>query len=85
VKKVQQRDTIDVEGIYYLYNKVHSGTAGYTTSQLTLTVTDSSLVENAQELDKLSEEAMRDLIHDFLIAATVKDCSVMLSVCPIPQ
>ncbi|KYR01821.1 hypothetical protein DLAC_01834 [Tieghemostelium lacteum] len=68
LKSVQLYDELDIEAIYYLYCKLNQipNTIGYQ-------------LNSQSKLDQLTNDQIREYISRFLISATVKDCSIMLS------
>lgn len=43
------------------------------------------VIPNAEQLDALSIEESEKLISDYITAATIKDCSIMATLCPIQR
>jgi inositol-pentakisphosphate 2-kinase len=71
LKKVQQMDSLDIEAIYYIWTKIHS-----------LDGLDSIKFKGFEELNNFSMEEMELRINQFLIAASSKDCSLMITLFP---
>eukprot|EP00026_Physarum_polycephalum_P006403 Phypoly_transcript_06445.p1 GENE.Phypoly_transcript_06445~~Phypoly_transcript_06445.p1 ORF type:complete len:423 (+),score=75.46 Phypoly_transcript_06445:494-1762(+) len=74
LKKIQVQDNIDIEAIYYLYKKHVLQTTDFSD------IPDSARFEALETLD--SGEISRK-ISEFMIAATAKDCSVMIALLPL--
>ncbi|KAM9969703.1 hypothetical protein ACTFIR_001539 [Dictyostelium discoideum] len=65
IKNVQLYDDMDIEGIYYLYNKLNG-------AQVNNDI-------NYEELNKLTDSEAKEKIDRFMISCTAKDCSIMIS------
>jgi len=76
LKKIQQMDSLDIEAIYYLWTKIYS----FETSCLD---TDYHKPQGFEHLDRLSTEEIVVKINQFLVAASSKDCSVMITLFPL--
>jgi len=70
LQKAQRMDTLDIEAIYYLQGKLQRAQ-------------DTAELENLEELNKMTHEETRSAIDRFLTAATAKDCSIMITLCPL--
>ena len=71
IKSAQQIDTLGIDSVYYLYKKIHK-----------LDINDQ---KQNSELDSLLEYQIIDLIENFLLAATAKDCSIMITLLPVKK
>ncbi|EGC28988.1 hypothetical protein DICPUDRAFT_43505 [Dictyostelium purpureum] len=71
IKKVQLFDEYDIEGIYYIYNKLN----GNESKNQSLDISK----ESQDQLNQLSTDQMKDIINRFMISCTAKDCSIMIS------
>lgn len=78
----QKLDTLDIEGAIHAYRKVTHSKAidGNMSSKL-----DKSKNQSADFLDGMSLSECRELVRNYLIAATAKDCSLMLTFQQVPD
>ncbi len=85
LKRIQQLDQLGVEAVYYLYSKLHA-LQGIKDISLMMLLDTQTLVDACfRELDNLSEEEMKSHIDNFLVAATAKDCSIMVTFIPVEK
>ncbi len=71
LQTLHRRDLIDIEGIHYLYQRIMG----------------KGINESEQVwpfLDGMDDETRKMYIENFLVAATAKDCSFMISLVPVP-
>jgi len=74
LKRIQVQDDIDIEAIYYIYKKHVLNTDDFS---------DIPDVARFAPLESLSKEEILTKIREFLVAATAKDCSVMMTLLPL--
>jgi len=80
IKNVQLLDNLDIEGIYYLYNKQQQQQQQQQQNTSDIINSDSGSDQlKYKELDKLDKEQIEQEISNFLLSSTLKDCSIMIS------
>eukprot|EP00250_Pteridium_aquilinum_P011068 c19817_g1_i1 orf=550-1965(-) len=87
---VQKLDTLDIEGAIHAYYKIcHRNPIehlhGSTFNKLDESVEHEAGTRSVEALDGMSLVECRRIVRDYLIAATAKDCSLMLTLQQVPD
>ncbi|URE28221.1 Inositol-pentakisphosphate 2-kinase [Musa troglodytarum] len=70
----QQLDVLDIEGAIHVYHNIISRPCGVCKN-----ISDAELLHRYSFLHSLSSEDSLKIVREYLIAATAKDCSLMIS------
>ncbi|KAI5079614.1 hypothetical protein GOP47_0005093 [Adiantum capillus-veneris] len=81
----QKLDSLDIEGAIHAYEKVSYSKCMDNLKETTLDIDDGPSLKSVDLVDGMSLSECRQVVRNYLIAATAKDCSLMLTFQQVPN